>query len=1046
MPPVLQPQLRSAARSFAQQSSKPIQRPSQRDFHQSFFFRATEPSRDGGDAHTNSISTPVASSVPEFEEISKDLEDLCAKDLKLKELFADFTKKRAEIQKLLRKQDVSTPDKVDDRKKSAHGTSGGDEPPSKPESVKSPFHGSALRRRQRANASRDVQKIVQMQAPQWFLDWNVQLVEEHHGLEGFASLTGVVERSRSASGKDPTPDHPGPVTEASQKDTSSDQHLDVPLLKEKHSTFEAQLRELEIIARGLLRLPTNDEQNHTITNHDGPHLILDHQDQWVKTPGAVWRDLVEDLATRLDCDFVVLNAQDIGDLISSAKLGDEITADALSLNYDVWNKILKAREFDNVNAMKPRLERFDSKRDAPRKDEDMDDGDDFEEMDNFMPSFGAPMIIGKPFTIDITKMLRSQAGKRGGSRKTRPSSIMSALFDDQTSKPNTKKDSHIFSEVVSSVLSAPEEKRSKAGPRISPVRVAGDLASNSTGLIAGTKTGQTSPDPDSMPRVTQRKLLIYIQALDVLEEHSIGQQFLSELYLQVHHRRMSGQEEIIVGAPPYVSEERTDWLSGLDTGNVTRKVALTPPDVAPQDVSRLRRLSVQNITAINYRNLRTMLQTKWNTEAWESFDPRSPTFLDDVAKTSSMPETISLWEVHFVRRLAAVIWGMLEQNPDKSPQITEALALLDESARSKAEWRKQRSKDRPSHLLVNPEDSQINRIRSSATKHEKALLAGVIEPSKISVTFKDVHAPFETIEAIQTMTTLSLVRPEAFRYGVLASDRLPGLLLYGPPGTGKTLLAKAVAKESGATVLSVSSAQLNDMYVGEGEKNVAALFSLAKKLTPCVIFLDEADAIFSARGNRGSRVNHRELLNQFLTEWDGMSNDASGAFIMVATNRPMDLDDAVLRRLPRRLLIDLPTESDRLAILNIHLRDEVLAECVDLADLAKKTPFYSGSDLKNLAVAAALECVREENEAAKNHVGVEEYKHAAKRTLTSAHFEKALGEISASISEDMTSLRDIKKFDEQYGDKRGKKRKSARWGFSTAAEADKVLDTVKVRS
>jgi SpoVK/Ycf46/Vps4 family AAA+-type ATPase len=296
------------------------------------------------------------------------------------------------------------------------------------------------------------------------------------------------------------------------------------------------------------------------------------------------------------------------------------------------------------------------------------------------------------------------------------------------------------------------------------------------------------------------------------------------------------------------------------------------------------------------------------------------------------------------------------------------------------------------------------------------------------------------------MTTLSLVRPEAFQYGVLASDRLPGLLLYGPPGTGKTLLAKAVAKESGATVLSVSSAQLNDMYVGEGEKNVAALFSLAKKLTPCVIFLDEADAIFSARGNRGSRVNHRELLNQFLTEWDGMSNDASGAFIMVATNRPMDLDDAVLRRLPRRLLVDLPAERDRLAILNIHLRDEVLAEGVDLAELAKRTPFYSGSDLKNLAVAAALECVREENDAAKKHVGVEAYKHSEKRTLNVAHFEKALGEISASISEDMTSLRDIKKFDEQYGDKRGKKRKSARWGFNSAAEANKVLDTVKVRS
>ena len=267
-----------------------------------------------------------------------------------------------------------------------------------------------------------------------------------------------------------------------------------------------------------------------------------------------------------------------------------------------------------------------------------------------------------------------------------------------------------------------------------------------------------------------------------------------------------------------------------------------------------------------------------------------------------------------------------------------------------------------------------------------------------------------TIEALQTLTTLSLIRPEAFSYGVLASDRIPGLLLYGPPGTGKTLLAKAVAKESGATMLEVSAAEINDMFVGEGEKNVKALFSLAKKLSPCVVFLDEADAMFSARGNSGRRVSHRELLNQFLKEWDGMSNDSGSAFIMVATNRPMDLDDAVLRRLPRRLLVDLPAESDRLEILKIHLRNEQLAEDVDMADLAKKTPFYSGSDLKNLAVTAALNAVREEHEGFKNHKGEEPFEYPEKRTLTKDHFEKALEEISASISEDMSSLRDIKKF------------------------------------
>ncbi len=194
-------------------------------------------------------------------------------------------------------------------------------------------------------------------------------------------------------------------------------------------------------------------------------------------------------------------------------------------------------------------------------------------------------------------------------------------------------------------------------------------------------------------------------------------------------------------------------------------------------------------------------------------------------------------------------------------------------------------------------------------------------------------------------------------------------------------------------------------------------------------------------------MSHRELLNQFLKEWDGMSNDSAGAFIMVATNRPMDLDDAVLRRLPRRLLIDLPTEKDRLEILKIHLRDEQLAEDVSLSDLAGKTQYYSGSDLKNLSVAAALNCVRQENELAKKHNAEQEapYKHAEKRTLTAQHFMRALEEITASISEDMTSLKDIKKFDEQYGDKRGNKKKHSGWGFNAAKDMDKVLDTIKVR-
>ncbi|KAI8625891.1 hypothetical protein F5Y19DRAFT_240411 [Xylariaceae sp. FL1651] len=328
-----------------------------------------------------------------------------------------------------------------------------------------------------------------------------------------------------------------------------------------------------------------------------------------------------------------------------------------------------------------------------------------------------------------------------------------------------------------------------------------------------------------------------------------------------------------------------------------------------------------------------------------------------------------------------------------------------------------------------------------AENHEEKLMSGLVNAQDMRTSFKDIHAPRETIESIKMLTTLSLVRPEAFSYGVLASDRIPGCLLYGPPGTGKTLLAKAVAKESGANMIEISGALINNMYVGESEKNVRALFRLAKKKEPMVIFIDEADALLGARGGRENGAR-RETINQFLREWDGM--DKMKAFIMVATNRPFDLDEAVLRRLPRKLLIDLPLEPDRAAILRIHLRDEVVDETVSIEDIAKQTPLYSGSDLKNMCVAAAMAAVKEELEASERHTGPEPYKWTKKRVLNRRHFDKALKEIGASVSEDMATLAAIRKFDERYGDGKARKKRKG-MGFGVVPEAADS-DQARVRS
>ncbi|KAK3812002.1 MAG: P-loop containing nucleoside triphosphate hydrolase protein [Benniella sp.] len=322
------------------------------------------------------------------------------------------------------------------------------------------------------------------------------------------------------------------------------------------------------------------------------------------------------------------------------------------------------------------------------------------------------------------------------------------------------------------------------------------------------------------------------------------------------------------------------------------------------------------------------------------------------------------------------------------------------------------------------------------------------------------------------MITLPLVRPQLFSYGLLQDEYLSGLLLFGPPGTGKTLLAKAVARESGARMLEIKASNIFDMYVGEGEKNVSAVFRLARRLSPCVIFLDEVDSIFCARARGGGagiggNSSQREILNQFMVEWDGLrsSGQNHGIVVMASTNRPFELDDAVLRRLPRRILVDLPSEEAREQILKVYLGKERLEEAIDIKELAKKTEFYSGSDLKNLCVSATLACVREDveseimslqpkeefsggtqgtasdnkvfdlsmlldkhkeetlsRESSPSNEGVD----STVRVLRKRHFDKAFTQITPSCSENMESLTELRKWDGLYGDGGKGRRKTVR--------------------
>ncbi|KAF8813043.1 AAA-domain-containing protein [Phlegmacium glaucopus] len=263
---------------------------------------------------------------------------------------------------------------------------------------------------------------------------------------------------------------------------------------------------------------------------------------------------------------------------------------------------------------------------------------------------------------------------------------------------------------------------------------------------------------------------------------------------------------------------------------------------------------------------------------------------------------------------------------------------------------------------------------------------------------------------LRTVVSLPILYPDHFQSGILAKESIMGVLLYGPPGTGKTMLCRALAHQCGARMIAVKPSNILDMYVGESDKNASAVFSLAHRLAPCVVFIDEVDALFGARSSGSNRDKiHRDILTEFMQAMDGLQsagiNKKKGIVVIGATNRPFDIDQAILRRLPCRVLVDLPDEIQRKNILEGLLKDETCD--ADLVKIAKDTDGYSGSDLKNLCVSAAMASVKDAidnftwNKSSKDTVHPTPTNGdvaSRNRTITMTHFSHALSEVVPSFS------------------------------------------------
>jgi cell division protease FtsH len=245
------------------------------------------------------------------------------------------------------------------------------------------------------------------------------------------------------------------------------------------------------------------------------------------------------------------------------------------------------------------------------------------------------------------------------------------------------------------------------------------------------------------------------------------------------------------------------------------------------------------------------------------------------------------------------------------------------------------------------------------------------------VTFQDVAGIDEAKEELQEIIEF-LTDPKKF---TKLGGRIPkGVLLVGSPGTGKTLLARAIAGEANVPFFSISGSDFVEMFVGVGASRVRDLFTQGKKNAPCIIFIDEIDAVGRHRGAGlgGGHDEREQTLNQLLVEMDGFESN-EGVIVMSATNRPDVLDPALLRpgRFDRQIVVSIPDVKGREAILKVHARKTVVDETVDLSIIARGTPGFSGADLENLVNEAALVAARH----GKKAIDMSDFEHAKDKVL-----------------------------------------------------------------
>ncbi|KAL4877328.1 P-loop containing nucleoside triphosphate hydrolase protein [Aspergillus karnatakaensis] len=249
-------------------------------------------------------------------------------------------------------------------------------------------------------------------------------------------------------------------------------------------------------------------------------------------------------------------------------------------------------------------------------------------------------------------------------------------------------------------------------------------------------------------------------------------------------------------------------------------------------------------------------------------------------------------------------------------------------------------------------------------QYEQAIAMDVVAPDDIRVSFEDIGGLEDIIEELKESVIYPLTMPHLYSSTSSLLTAPSGVLLYGPPGCGKTMLAKALAHESGACFINLHISTLTEKWYGDSNKLVNAVFSLARKLQPSIVFIDEIDAVLGTRRS-GEHEASGMVKAEFMTHWDGLTSanslgEPQRVVVLGATNRMQDIDDAILRRMPKKFPVTLPPAAQRLGILSLVLKDtKIDRQNFDLHYLVKAMAGMSGSDIKEACRDAAMVPVRE---------------------------------------------------------------------------------------